>query len=73
MPTPTVASMFAQAMARACQESTDEDCTRHVYARLAVVSDGSTYGLPTIVGFGVSDWTDDATVASWSRGQRLDR
>ena len=56
---------FESACALARRVSIDQQCTQHVYAIIDYVD-----GLPTITAFGTSEWYDNATVRSYTRGDQ---
>ena len=64
----TLTDMYAASCEFARITSLADGCTHHVYAIL-----GASIGCapcPQIVGFGMSDWSDGATVATFTAGKQ---
>lgn len=66
-----LADLFTTTMEAAKKASIADQCTVHVFVTLSTMPEpGAPYGLPIITGFGLSDWHDGATIASWTKGER---
>lgn len=56
---------YVAALRRCQQNSIDKNCTFHVNAKIVYQRE---MGVPKIVDFAISDWTDESTVASYTNG-----
>lgn len=59
-----IEAKFNETCEKAKARSLEFACTVHVYAIL-----GREQGIPAVIGFGVSDWYDGATVATYTDGR----
>lgn len=55
---------YQAACKQASEESKREECTKHVNARITLRD-----GVPTIIGYALSDWYDGSTVKSYTNGK----
>jgi hypothetical protein len=59
---------YQEACKKAEERSIEHACAFHVYA---ILSQNNELSEPRILGYGITDWTSDAVVATFSNGKRI--